>query len=173
MQVYGPIEISVITQCDDKIVGAVINLLELAFKGYRHLYTEQAYQATVPNEEGLEKRIVTGLLLVAQVKDEIVGTATLNRQDESGYILGMAVHPEHRGHGIGRDLLLEIMDLAEMLNMVELRLHTTPFLRTAIQLYEKNGFRITGEPIKPLGTTLIEMTKQLKPGNRKNGTKIR
>ena len=88
--------------------------------------------------------------LVAVVGEEIVGSLALSICDSSprrrhAGTLGMAVHDDWQGCGVGSALLAAAIDLAEQwlaLTRLELTVYTdnTP----AIQLYEKFGFCVEG-----------------------------
>ena len=78
------------------------------------------------------------------------------------YIRGMAVVPSVRGSGIGSGLLREVESVARAAGQRRLRLSTTPFLSSAIQLYESFGFQRTdADPHDLFGTPLFTMEKAL------------
>lgn len=87
--------------------------------------------------------------LVAEVEGRVVGLATLTqasqaRRRHTGYV-GMAVHDDFHGQGVGTALLEALMDLADnwlALKRVELQVYTDN--AAAIRLYEKFGFVIEG-----------------------------
>lgn len=77
------------------------------------------------------------------------------------YIQGMAVLPKGRGQKIGYQLLETIESYAKKNNCQELLLNTTPYLKKAISLYEKFGFKIINEPPYDLyKTPLFNMKKR-------------
>ncbi|HCX52651.1 MAG TPA: N-acetyltransferase [Bacillus sp. (in: Bacteria)] len=55
--------------------------------------------------------------------------------------LGMAIMSQHRGQGIGKSLLLEMISFARSIGYTALSLSVDPHNNTALQLYEKNGFQ--------------------------------
>ena len=72
----------------------------------------------------------------------------------------MAVVPMARGKRTGDLLLEEIKRFASLNNRCRLVLSTTPFLVCAIRLYQRHGFRRTGEGVQDLfGTPLFTMEK--------------
>ena len=72
----------------------------------------------------------------------------------------MTVIPSARGLGIGRRLLDEIQRFAIAQGCTHLFLSTTPFLSTAIGLYEAFGFRRMNDgPHDLFGTPLFTMEK--------------
>ena len=74
----------------------------------------------------------------------------------------MAVLPGARGHGIATKLLDEVEAYAVTRDVQTLVLSTTPFLDSAIRLYEQYGFvRIEGSEHDLHGTPLFTMKKTL------------
>lgn len=55
--------------------------------------------------------------------------------------LGMAIMSQHRGQGIGKILLLEMISFARSIGYTALSLSVDPQNNTALQLYEKRGFQ--------------------------------
>lgn len=92
-------------------------------------------------------------ILVAEVKEnenkKVVGIGSLNvnsspRLRHSGS-LGISVHPDYQGMGIGKKLMEEIVDLADnwlMLVRIELGVYTDN--HKAIKMYETFGFKKEG-----------------------------
>jgi GNAT superfamily N-acetyltransferase len=136
---------------------AISALLRDAFDEFRPLYTPDAFAATVLEPEGVIARLQEGPLWVFERAGRIVGTGGLCEC----LIRGMAVHPDARGFQIGGQLLAEIEAFASSNGCVILSLYTTRFLASAIRLYERAGFRFTGEVIAPHGTELVKMEKTL------------
>ncbi|WP_374687738.1 GNAT family N-acetyltransferase [Promineifilum sp.] len=88
--------------------------------------------------------------LVAVVDGEVVGHLTLHqhmrspRRRHSGS-LGMAVHDEWQGRGVGTALMAACIDLADnWLNLHRLELDVYVDNERAIRLYTKFGFEIEG-----------------------------
>ena len=138
----------------------VASVLRQAFAEYEPLYTEQGYAATTPGAGEIAARIGHGPVWVAVYREQIVGTGSVVAKPEGIYIRGMAVIPSARGLGIGRRLLDEIQRFAIAQGCTRLFLSTTPFLNTAIRLYEAFGFRRTNDgPHDLFGTPLFTMEK--------------
>lgn len=87
-------------------------------------------------------------ILVAELDGAIVGNAGLHlmtRRRAHCAGLGMAVHADYRGQGIGAALLAAIIDLADnWYNIVRLELQVYTDNAPAIRLYERHGFVIEG-----------------------------
>jgi GNAT superfamily N-acetyltransferase len=77
------------------------------------------------------------------------------------HIRSMAVRPSMRGRGIGKLLLQRVEKFASANGYKRLILNTTPFLASAIRLYERFGFRATGSERDWFGTTLSKMAKEI------------
>lgn len=82
-----------------------------------------------------------GMIFFARVKGTVVGTAALLPMGEGGFELGkMAVSSLVQGKGIGRKLLLFIIDWAKKQGASLIYLETSRKLESAIQLYHSLGF---------------------------------
>jgi putative acetyltransferase len=138
---------------------SVASVLRQAFAEYEPLYTEQGYAATTPGAGEIAARMGQGPVWVAVYREQIVGTGSVVSKLEGIYIRGMAVIPSARGLGIGRRLLDEIQRFAIAQGCTRLFLSTTPFLNTAIRLYEAFGFRRTNDGHDLFGTPLFTMEK--------------
>ena len=139
----------------------IASVLFDSFAEYEPLYTPEAFAATTPNEAVIKKRFdQAGEIWVAVSGEKIVGTATAVPDGDALYVRSMAVLPEARGAGIGLRLLMETENYAARAGFERLTLTTTPFLRRAIELYEKFGFAACGSS-DLYGTPLIKMEKKL------------
>ncbi len=90
---------------------------------------------------------------------EIIGTATLiimsTPHGPVGYVHDVVVDEQHRGNGIGRKLMLAIIDIARSNNLTELNLTTNSQKRpTAEALYVGLGFKQ-----KPTGFYVLKLTQ--------------
>jgi len=140
--------------------ACVVSVLRQAFAEYEPLYTEPGYVATTAGIAEIVARMGQGPVWVAVYREQIVGTGSVVSKLEGIYIRGMAVIPSARRFGIGRRLLDEIQSFAITQGCVRLFLSTTPFLSTAIRLYEAFGFRRTDDgPHDLFGTPLFTMEK--------------
>jgi GNAT superfamily N-acetyltransferase len=149
-------------------------VLHEAFIEYRDSYTPEAFAATTPAGGEVLSRMKEGPVWVATLGGAAVGTVAAVARGEELYIRGMAVLPEGRGRGIGELLLREVEDYASTQGYGRLTLSTTPFLRRAIRLYERFGFRRVGAgPRDLMGTPLFTMVKSLKGRSGGVGTRGR
>ena len=91
-----------------------------------------------PKEEIIDKG---GFIFYAKLNDEIVGTASLLKKDETTFELGkMAVSGKAQGHKIGTLLLEHCLEFAKQKQIKTLILYSNTKLESAIHLYRKYGF---------------------------------
>jgi GNAT superfamily N-acetyltransferase len=140
--------------------ATIAEVLRQSFAEFKGLYTEEGYAATTPGAAQIKARMEEGPVWVALHHTVIVGTVTAVNKSESVYVRGMAVLPSARGSGVGSRLLEQVESWAADQNAARIFLSTTPFLDSAIRLYEKSGFSRTAEgPHDLFGTPLFTMEK--------------
>lgn len=141
---------------------SVAHLLKDSFREVERFYTRDGYAATTPDASVVRDRLKEGPTWVAEEAGFPVGTVSAVLRDLDLCIRSMAVVPNARGHNLGHFLFAEAFNLAVERKARRIYLSTTPFLYSAIRLYESLGFRRTGEPPDDLfGTPLFTMAKQL------------
>ena len=143
------------TQTD---IPAIADTLREAFTPFERLYTPAAFAATVVSVDDLRNRWAHGPTWVAELNGEVVGTVGAIPRLEEFYVRSMAVRPTAQGHGVGQQMLQIAEDAAVLRGYRHVQLSTTPFLRAAIRLYERNGYQRSGVA-DLFGTPLIVMTK--------------
>jgi putative acetyltransferase len=158
----GPADIE-IRRARPEDSAAIAAVLREAFAEYKDLYTEGGFAATTPNEEQILRRMQEGPAWVALRDGVVLGTvAAVLKGASSIYIRGMAVLPTARGTGTGTALLRCVEAWSAGQECTRLSLSTTPFLFSAIRLYEKVGFRRTNDDVHDLfGTPLFTMEKTI------------
>lgn len=128
---------------DFEALSALINL-----PGFRAGTLRLPYQRPEQTKKWLESQGPNALNIVALIDDAIVGQAGLNpysgRRAHAAE-LGIGVHDDHVGKGVGTTLIREVIDAADNwlgCKRLELMVYTdnTP----AIRLYEKFGFEREG-----------------------------
>lgn len=82
---------------------------------------------------------------VATHERTIVAYGMLRGWDDGYEIpsLGIAVHPEWQGRGLGRRMMMHLHDVARARGAIRIRLKVYPGNRAAIQLYENLGYAFT------------------------------
>jgi GNAT superfamily N-acetyltransferase len=143
--------------------ASIASVLHRSFVEYESSYTPEAFAATVCTPEQIRARMSEGPVWIALQAGIITGTVAAVSKGEALYIRGMAVDPRVRGSGTGRALLNCVEEFAVQGGFKALRLSTTPFLSSAIRLYERCCFRRNGDgPHDLFGTTLFTMVKPLR-----------
>lgn len=88
---------------------------------------------------------------LAEAKHHIVGSvAIVGRSELKAQLRWFFVHPDYRGHGIGRKLLKEALQFSKKRKYKIVFLWTTSELDTARQLYVDSGFKKTNEKVHKL-----------------------
>lgn len=141
---------------------AIAAVLRESFAEFETLYTPDAFTATTPGPEKIRARWHEGPVWVAVVDDRIAGTVAAVSSHHDLYVRSMGVRPEARGRALGTLLLEHVERFARQQGFRRLNLSATPFLRTAIRMYEAFGFRRTSSLLDTLhGTPLVMMEKSL------------
>jgi GNAT superfamily N-acetyltransferase len=150
--------IAVASSTDAETIAAI--LLD-AFREFEPLYTPGGFRATTPSAAEIRERWPEGPSWIATIDGKPVGTVgAIDRGDEV-YVRSMAVTPAARGTGVGLALLDAVTRFAVDTGARRLRLSTTPFLHSAIRLYERAGFTPQPGPLDLHGTPLFAMVKNL------------
>jgi len=81
---------------------------------------------------------------VAELDGTIVGSiAIVGQPDRTAQLRWFLVHPDARGHGLGKRLLREAVDFCRQRNYKSVFLWTISELTTAARLYRDAGFQLT------------------------------
>ena len=78
--------------------------------------------------------------VVARRNDRVVGFAGAWLMVDETHITTFSVHPDHRRRGVGRRLLLALLDRAQSLGAVRMTLEVRPSNGAAQALYRECGF---------------------------------
>ena len=82
-----------------------------------------------------------GVIYMAEIDGELVGSAALVKEAEGVYELAkMTVAPDWRGQGISKLLIEKCLDTARTWNAKKVTLYSNSQLQTALNLYKKYGF---------------------------------
>jgi len=149
---------------DIKDAPAINNVLFEAFNPYSAQYSEGAMNATIVSTQDMEKRLASQdyEVLIALYNNEIAGTASIIMEGEKNlYLCSMAVKPDYHGKGIGYRLLEEVEKIGLRKGCITISLETSVPLVNAKNLYEKFGFKVTGNERDYYGVTIFEMVKSI------------
>ncbi|MBB5573415.1 MULTISPECIES: GNAT family N-acetyltransferase [Rhizobium] len=139
----GTVEIRAARLSDAEAVAFIANL-----PGYRAGTLRLPFQSIEETRQWMEKTLPGSINLVAVLDGQVVGNAGLRRhsgrQIHTGH-LGMGVHDDFTGRGIGSALLTALIDAADNWLAIK-RLELTVYVDNgrAIRLYEKFGFETEG-----------------------------
>jgi GNAT superfamily N-acetyltransferase len=143
-------------------IPTIASVLLQSFAEYESLYTTGGFAATTPTAEQITARWHEGPVWVSLLNSEIIGTVSAVPNGDSLYIRSMAILPTARGNHLGKLLLDHIELYAREHGHHRLYLSTTPFLYSAIRLYESYSFHRSDPPPHDLfGTPLFSMEKVL------------
>jgi GNAT superfamily N-acetyltransferase len=83
-----------------------------------------------------------GRLLLGYVGDQLAGIACLKAiTADVGEVKRMYVRPDHRGAGLGRELLQRLLEEARLIGYGLVRLDSARFMQAAHKLYQSAGFK--------------------------------
>ncbi len=83
-----------------------------------------------------------GRLLLAVENDKSAGCVALRKlTDEVSEMRRLYVHPEFRGRGVGRQLVLATINEARLIGYRNIRLITLPSMKEAAAIYYSLGFK--------------------------------
>jgi ribosomal-protein-alanine N-acetyltransferase len=93
---------------------------------------------------GLLERDGVELLVMAEDDDTVVGYAILWCILDQGELANIAIVPARRGEGLGKALLIRVLDVARKRGVRKLFLEVRASNEAAIQLYLRQGFEEVG-----------------------------
>jgi len=116
--------------------------------GYRWGTLRLPHQTPEATRKRLENNAPGNVFLVVEQDGRIIGNGGLERSPgrrAHTAVLGMGVHDDHHGRGVGTRLLRELLAMADdWLNLRRIELTVYTDNAPAIALYERNGFGIEG-----------------------------
>ena len=140
----------------------VSGLIFEAYKEYASVLSPAGWRHYARDITDVESRLPVSELIVAESREQLVGAVTLFRDPS---LLGtetwptswagvrlLAVHPNSRGHGIGRALMEECFSRSRDSGVATVGLHTVDFMEIARRMYEQMGFvRVSEYDYEPGG----------------------
>lgn len=112
-----------------------------------------------PKEKILDRG---GFILLAKVKDDIVGTAFFVPIDEgTGEICKLCVGEKWQNDGIGKALMMKCIEDAKKMNIYTIILYSNHKLVRALKMYEKMGFKLIEDDNEKYEESDIKMILKL------------
>jgi ribosomal protein S18 acetylase RimI-like enzyme len=109
-------------------------------------------------------------VLVAESDAERIGFTLLSPGRSIGFLwrpwaelVGIGVEQEHRGRGVGQQLLVAAIDVATEWRASEVRLHTAAGNQIGQSFFHRHGFRTVADDasVYPSGETAVSMARSL------------
>jgi GNAT superfamily N-acetyltransferase len=150
MQAMAPTEV-VIRPAIEADVDTLRAVIARANESFRNLVAEELFASYLASAMDVERRLVEGEVLAAELDGGVVGTITFYRDardegmpvlfpDGTAGIRATAVDPVARGRGIGRAMVEACIDRATDAGATGVGLHTATFMVAAVTVYERCGF---------------------------------
>jgi N-acetylglutamate synthase-like GNAT family acetyltransferase len=151
----------IIRTAEEEDIKDIYNILSNAFSPYTKFYTKTAYQATVVSPNILKKRIQDNKanILVAELDNKIIGTASFYKKQDYIYLYSMAVDPVFQKNGVGNILLNKIIKFTTNEKIKKILIYSYYPLKDAIRFYESNGFKKSGKKLDYHGINVFEMIR--------------
>ncbi len=137
---------------------AIHELLVASFVGFRDLYTDACFDATVIDASRVAQRMAEGPTWVIE-DGRLLGTVAAKVDERGLYVRGMGVHPDARRQGLGERLLAAVEGYAMADGARAMWLSTTTFLAGSQALYRRFGFVDAEGPSHLFGTPLVSFEK--------------
>jgi putative acetyltransferase len=139
----GEIAIRAARPDDGEGIAALVNL-----PGFRWGTLRLPHQTPEATRKMIETNAPGNVVLVVEQDGCIIGNGGLERflgRRAHAAVLGMGVHDDHCGRGVGSRLLRELLTMADdWLNLKRIELTVYTDNASAIALYKRNGFEIEG-----------------------------
>lgn len=108
-------------------------------------FPPQAFNDLLSTEQDWRRRINEGMVLLAYEGDTAVGMIRATFEDNTAIARNMYTRPSHRGIGLGRLLMQDLIDKVSLLHTAEaMELEVEDTQLPAIRMYEKFGFGEVG-----------------------------
>jgi len=96
--------------------------------------------------------------VLAEVASEVVGTGRLVFDPDGARIGRVSVLPDFRHRGIGSQIVAALEAEAAVRGFAEVTLHAQTYVQ---ELYDKNGYAVSGPTFQEAGIDHVPMIKQL------------
>ncbi len=132
-------------------IDRIASIIKDAYSQYSERMPTEEWKYYVQDIMDVRSRWGAADLIVAEIKNRLVGTVTLYFKPpglpEEWWPFGwagirlLAVDPSYRGLGIGHALMEECIQRSRVLGVKTVALHTTKIMDVACGMYERMGFR--------------------------------
>lgn len=119
--------------------GDIPGVMEIEDRSFPTPWSESSFR-----HELLENPYASLFVIRAADAARVLGFACVWVIDEEMKINNIAIHPEHRGRGLGALLLRFLLDFAAAQGCREVTLEVRPSNVAALRLYVRAGFRAAG-----------------------------
>lgn len=145
-------------------VGSLIHLHGWIYAqecGYNHVFEGYVCQTFADFFNGYNPE--KDRFWIAEDGEQIVGAiAIVGHSEHTGQLRWFILHPEYRGIGLGKTLLRQSVQYCKEKGYRRVFLETTEDQKTAIAMYEKEGFRQVAEHHnRAWGVDHVELTYEL------------
>lgn len=139
------------------------DVLSEAFSPYYKFYTEKAFSATVISPSEIKERIQDPktIVLVASYRGKVIGTVSIELQNNNLHIRSMAIMPKYQRKGIGSSIFEKIFAISKKKSVKTLSLECFDPLIDATRFYKKFDFNSTGKKRTLHGIEVFEMMKKV------------
>jgi GNAT superfamily N-acetyltransferase len=137
----------VIRDAQEGELDEIADLMVGAYREYASLMPAQAWRLYAQDIAAVASRVGHSHLIVCEQGGGLAGAVTFYPpgsgpwwpREWAGFRL-LAVSADRRGTGVGRALVAETIERARALGAPALGIHTTPWMRAAMALYDSLGF---------------------------------
>jgi len=152
----------VIRPIEEKDIREHVEVLNSVIQEREYLMYGQGELTPQEISDFVKKTMQKGIMLVAEVDGRVVGWCDIRpgEQEKNRHvgIMGLGIHKEHRGRGIGSKLVEEALKRAKEKNLAKVELHVFATNARAHALYKKLGLEEEGRQRRSvkIGNRLID-----------------
>ncbi|MFW9848761.1 MAG: GNAT family N-acetyltransferase [Candidatus Thorarchaeota archaeon] len=133
-----------------KDASEISKLYKSVWGEYADRFPSELLQSRTPSTEGILEWMKKDTYFVAELADSLIGVVGCRLEHGTCCLTHLAIQKEYRRLGIGKALVERVIKTARDENASKVWLDTVPFLKGAISLYGKYGFKKCGHMRKHL-----------------------